>query len=88
MTKADKDIKTLGYEEKEVNISCNFIVYENNRTDTRVEIEWDDDDEFCKVFPMSLSMQKDWQGRLRHQVGCLTITEMSAFTAKIQEMRD
>lgn len=87
MTKVDEVIKALGYEKKESNMPYKYAVYENNSTDTRVEIEWDDDDEDCKIFPQTISMYRDWYGHLNHEPGCLNIEEMTAFVAKIQELR-
>ena len=80
MSKIDKEIEALGFEIRVLDLSCGYIVYENKQSDSEIIIEWDDEEEYCKIFSQTISRIKDWFGQ--------TIREIQVFTTKINEMRN
>jgi hypothetical protein len=50
MSKIDKEIEALGFEIRVLDLSCGYIVYENKQSDSEIIIEWDDEEEYCKIF--------------------------------------
>lgn len=87
MTDVDKAITDLGYKMTNINLKCNFIVYENIKDDTEVTIEWDEDDDLCCIFAYSISSYLDFYGQPYQDFRGLSIKEYSAFCQKIKEMK-
>lgn len=87
MEKIDEQIKLLKYEERVVNLQCNYIIYENKETDSEVTIQWGEDDEYCLIFAQSITLHKDWFGQPQHMPIGLTCREFELFNSKIQEMK-
>lgn len=88
MGKIDKEIEALGFEIRVSDLSLCYIVYENKQSDSEIIIEWDDDEEYCKIFSQTISRIKDWFGRAIQEPQALTIREIQVFTAKLNEMRN
>ena len=88
MSKIDKEIEALGFEIRVLDLSCGYIVYEKKQSDSEIIIEWDDEEEYCKIFSQTISRIKDWFGQTFQEPQALTIREIQVFTTKINEMRN
>lgn len=88
MTEIDRRIESLGYEVRVIDLPCGYIVYENKKQDQEIVIEWDDEDDYCKIFSQTISRVKDWFGNTIQEPNALTIREAEIFIAKINEMRN
>lgn len=90
MSKLDEKIKQLGYIEKVVGMQtyCDTVIYENSQEDIEVEISWDVDDKECYLHARSLTQSRDWLGQLYSEPRGLSYMEITAFVAKIDEMRN
>lgn len=88
MTEIDKQIKEIGYEERVVDLICQYIVYENKDKDTEITIEWDVEDEYCLIFVNSITRQKDWFGQPYQEPMGVSCKEYELFIAKIKEMKN
>lgn len=87
MTEIDRRISALGYKLYRHDGDSKFADYRNENTDTSVEIEWDDEDDNCKIFAQTISCDMDYYGHYCQRPACLSIRECNAFEAKINEMR-
>lgn len=87
MNDIDKRIESMGYEVRVSDLQCGYIVYENRKFDQEIIIEWDDDDDYCKVLSRTISREKDWFGHTHQMPMPLNLIEVELFTTKINEMR-
>lgn len=87
-TKAiDTRIESIGYKIRMADLLACYIVYENEKDDKEVIIEWDDDEEYCLIFSQTISRLKDWTGNTYQMPTALSIQEAGVFIEKINEMR-
>lgn len=88
MTDIEKQIEAMGYEVRVSDMSNEYIVYENKKCDQEVTLEWDDEDQYCKIFSQTISREKDWLGRTHQMSQALNICEAELFTARLKELRE
>ena len=50
MTDIEKQIEAMGYEVRVSDMSNEYIVYENKKSDQEVILEWDYEDQYCMIF--------------------------------------
>lgn len=60
MTDIEKQIENMGYKIRVIDMLNNYVVYENKKEDQEITLEWDDEDQYCKLFSETISREKDW----------------------------
>ena len=88
MTDIEKQIENIGYEIRVIDMSCQYIVYENKKSDQEVILEWDDEDQYCMIHSQTISREKDWIGQTYQMPMALTICEAEIFMARLKELRE
>lgn len=88
MTDTEKQIKDMGYEIRVIDMLNNYAVYENKKEDQEVTLEWDDEDQYCKLLSKTISREKDWLGNTRQMAQALTICEFETFANRLRELRE
>lgn len=78
MTDTEKQIENMGYEIRVSDMLNNYVVYENKKEDQEITLEWDDEDQYCKLFSQTISREKE----------ALNICELEIFTARLRELRE